>query len=437
MNYKFYVFGESSGYKQYPDDSIDFKSWYRSQQSNALLTIQRKQDLIYYIYTQAIDKDKKSFIGFCLVFNGVYIKNAKKSFELFEKLYSETIMSGKLFRINPNGVIGFATDSFASQTKEIERLNTLINDELIRYGRSFFATLPTSYRTGEGGQNFTMTDGVKVLAQAINVYDYITISNDNTNGDLDYVENMIQKLYTENVQIKKEYAQLNKKKKQYKAVATLFIIVVLCCIGLLFFYREVAGKTHYIQKLENEISIKRDSLLFQNNEISRLVNDLSSANNHLSFVKRELSSVKREVSSIKEELSEYKNKVGEHLPLVINYIELANYTANRGRVISDYGQRIYSNESRWIWFRVNYDGIVSGTKRLYYKIFDQSGQLKTFASSPSGYSYSSEIYVYGDNNSVVLFGWGADNSGTWRAGKYRIEIWYNDMCLKSKSFTIY
>lgn len=275
MNYKFYVFGESSGYKQYPDDSIDFKSWYRSQQANSLLTIQRKQDLIYYIYTQAIDKEKKSFIGFCLVFNGVYIKNAKKSFELFEKLYSETIMSGKLFRINPNGVIGFATDSFASQTKEIERLNTLINDELIRYGRSFFATLPTSYRTGEGGQNFTMTDGVKVLAQAINVYDYITISNDNTNGDLDYVENMIQKLYTENVQIKKEYAQLNKKKKQYKVVATLFIIVVLCCIGLLFFYREVTGKTQHIQELEKEITIKNDSLLLQTNKINSLNQELN------------------------------------------------------------------------------------------------------------------------------------------------------------------
>ena len=72
MNFKLYIFGESSGYKQYPDDSNSFKEYFKYQQSNSSLYIQRKADLVYYVYSQKIDKEKNSFLGFCIVFNGVY-----------------------------------------------------------------------------------------------------------------------------------------------------------------------------------------------------------------------------------------------------------------------------------------------------------------------------------------------------------------------------
>ena len=80
--------------------------------------------------------------------------------------------------------------------------------------------------------------------------------------------------------------------------------------------------------------------------------------------------------------------------------------------------------------------MVSENKKLYYRIYDQYGKLETSSSSPSGYTYSSEEYIYQGNNTIVLFGWGSDSSGSWSKGKYRIEIWYEDICLKSKTFTI-
>jgi len=430
MNYKFYVFGESSGYKQYPDDSIDFKSWYRSQQANSLLTIQRKQDLIYYIYTQAIDKEKKSFIGFCLVFNGVYIKNAKKSFELFEKLYSETIMSGKLFRINHNGVIGFATDSFASQTKEIERLNTLINDELIRYGRSFFATLPTSYRTGEGGQNFTMTDGVKVLAQAINVYDYITISNDNTNGDLDYVENMIQKLYTENVQIKKEYAQLNKKKKQYKWVSVLSVIVVICLVAIYILNdnltNTIMGLRRIVENQNTHIGLLQDTLKDERMNIHEKEIIIRNLNNRISSYKQSLKDAEEKIEDVKNVF-----------PIQIVEIDVANHDKN-SRAITDYGDPIYSSQTMYLSPRIRYKGLDIGKSvKLKMKLYNADGELSVGKSSPSDYSYSCSVYVSNGYNTEELSGWGSDTKGHWKAGLYRFEIWYKDVCLKTKTFRVY
>ena len=349
---------------------------------------------------------------------------------MFHKSIEQAACKGVLFSFDSTGKISKQTGEFSNEGAEVNEFFKDFNR--IANQNSLWKSI--------GSIDFSVSKDSKIylsltddcndkIVEAIEHYHNVVITIENPlassysnivkqlNLDKEELNGRIEHLTSEN-------DELLKKKKQYKAVVTLFVIIILCCIGLLSFYREITGKTQHIQELENEITIKRDSLLLQTNEINRLINDLSATNSRL--------------SSAQKELSDYKDKVGKHMPLVINNIELANYTANRGRVISDYGQRIYSNESRWVWFRINYDGIVSGTKNLHYKVYDQKGQLKTCSSSPSGYSWSSDIYIYGDNNnSVVLFGWGADNASTWSTGTYRIEIWYNDMCLKSKSFTIY
>ena len=179
MNFKLYIFGESSGYKQYPDDSNSFKEYFKYQQSNSSLYIQRKADLVYYVYSQKIDKEKNSFLGFCIVFNGVYIKNFKNAFAIFEKIYSDCILSGKLFRLGENGKIGYATDDFASQTEEYDRLVSVFNDELEKKNRTLFAQLPKTYKMGQGSKVFSMSDSPELIAEGISVYDSVSISNNN------------------------------------------------------------------------------------------------------------------------------------------------------------------------------------------------------------------------------------------------------------------
>ena len=302
------------------------------------------------------------------------------------------------------------------------------------------------------------------LIDLLNTYDNVVISRDNPYV-LGYA-NTLKKSSERISQLEKEVARINRQKKQYRMVVFLVIAVAGCLVALYSSNSNIQSLNSDLSQRKEEIKTLNSDLTIANAKIDtmslelsdknqRIVvlqkesvknrNSIDSLNSHtqnqetiISDLRSDLSSTNRRLSSVQSELSDYKDKVGKHMPLVINNIELANYTANQGRVISDYGQRIYSNESRWVWFRINYDGIVSGTKNLYYKVYDQKGQLKTCSSSPSGYSWSSDIYIYGDNNnSVVLFGWGADNASTWSTGTYRIEIWYNDMCLKSKSFTIY
>lgn len=425
-----YLFSkEFDTYQQYPNDiAKQFLSPITSNQLSVdQIVIHRDGNLIYYAYIQSVSTNK--VFGHCIV-TGDICTNIKELYDLFHKSIEQAACKGVLFSFDSTGKISKQTGEFSNEGAEANEFFKDFN-RVVGQKPLWKSIGSIDYSVSKDSKIYlSLTDDSNdKIVEAIEHYHNVIITIENPlassysnivkqlNLDKEELNGRIEHLTNEN-------DELLKKKKQYKAVVTLFVIIILCCIGLLSFYREITGKTQHIQELENEIAIKRDSLLLQTNEINRLINDLSATNNRL--------------SSAQKELSDYKDKVGKHMPLVINNIELANYTANQGRVISDYGQRIYSNESRWVWFRINYDGIVSGTKNLHYKVYDQKGQLITCSSSPSGYSWSSDIYVYGDNNnSVVLFGWGADNASTWSTGTYRIEIWYNDMCLKSKSFTIY
>ncbi|MBR0187203.1 MAG: hypothetical protein IJQ09_01290, partial [Prevotella sp.] len=63
--------------------------------------------------------------------------------------------------------------------------------------------------------------------------------------------------------------------------------------------------------------------------------------------------------------------------------------------------------------------------------------LSTGNISPSGYTYKSDVYINSYTTSVELLGWGGNNAGHWKAGKYRWEFWYNSEKIGEKSFTIY
>ena len=60
------------------------------------------------------------------------------------------------------------------------------------------------------------------------------------------------------------------------------------------------------------------------------------------------------------------------------------------------------------------------------------------AISPSGYTYSSDVELYGEEQkSIKLGSWGSETPGTWKKGKYRFEIWWEGEMLYSKIFNIY
>lgn len=138
-----------------------------------------------------------------------------------------------------------------------------------------------------------------------------------------------------------------------------------------------------------------------------------------------------------DDLSKLKSKVGNAYPLIISAIEIANIYKG-GSIETDYGNTLYSGNTMYLKPKITYYGISSGTKVLKVKWFKPDGSMSTGTSSPYGFSQSDSHYIYtGPDNTITMSGWGNEDKGHWRSGTYRIEVWYENTCLKSKTFTIH
>ena len=174
-----------------------------------------------------------------------------------------------------------------------------------------------------------------------------------------------------------------------------------------------------------------------NRERNEYRNKYENASSTTSSLRSEINSLKQERDNAKSELSNLKNKVSNTYPLIITDIEIANVTYD-GDIHTNYGNSLYGSSTMYLQPRIKYTGLSSGNKTIKVKWYNPDGSISRGTSSPPGFSQSQSMYVYsGDNNAYTLPGWGNSNKGSWRSGTYRIEIWYENTCLRSKIFTIY
>lgn len=461
MNCNIYFFiGTQKGYSQYPDNyskdiisNILTKTDRTKNISQFAISINGKLAYITYQYRYSDSK----FLGICCEYNGVVPTNFEYLFEFFDNIVQDILTKGEIIHYDSTGSVCPSVDYLSDKIELVNYYSSYIsnhlNDKLAKY-----INLPPQNYTSEKKKVVVLAydDNHTHLVDLLYAYDNVVISRDNPYV-LGYA-NTLKKSSEKISQLETELAKIKRQKKQYRIVVFLILAVVACLVTLYSFNSNIQSLNDDLSQRKGEIKALSNALTIANAQIDKISLELSDKNQRIGVLQTEsiknrnsidslnnlaqnqetiISDLRIDLSSKKKELSDYKDKVGKHLPLAINYIEFANYTTRQGSVISDYGQRIYSSEARFIWFRINYDGIMSGTKKLYYKIYDKDGQLTTCASSPTGYTYSSEIDVFGDNNSVELFGYGADQPGIWAKGTYKIEVWYNDMCLKAQSFTIY
>ena len=146
---------------------------------------------------------------------------------------------------------------------------------------------------------------------------------------------------------------------------------------------------------------------------------------------------KEEADDAKSELASFKSTVTQKYPIIIHDIEIGN-TYKDGSVQTEYGNRIYDYNTMYLMPKIYYTGLESGDYTLKVKWYQPDGKLSQGTSSPSGFSQSEQSYFNrGNNNTKYLRGWGNSTPGNWEYGTYWIEIWYEDVCLKAKTFRIY
>ena len=169
-----------------------------------------------------------------------------------------------------------------------------------------------------------------------------------------------------------------------------------------------------------------------NRERNEYRDKYENASSTTSSLRSEISSLRQERDNAKSELS----KISSSYPIIINDISIAN-TQKGGGTINDYGYTIYSSNARFLTPRIKYRGLCSGTKTLKVKWYLPNGSVLTGTTSSGGYSQSHSVYISSGENTLILEGWGWETPGNYKSGSYRIEIWYENTCLKSKTFTIY
>lgn len=125
--------------------------------------------------------------------------------------------------------------------------------------------------------------------------------------------------------------------------------------------------------------------------------------------------------------------------LVINDITFANVD-NNGTIIDDFGTDLYASEIKYLKPLIHYTGLAaSGTQiELYAKLYTDDGSLKSTESSPNGYTYSTKVNLaQGEDQTLLMSGWGSNAGGVYSAGAYRYEVWYNGKKIFQQNLRLY
>ena len=143
----------------------------------------------------------------------------------------------------------------------------------------------------------------------------------------------------------------------------------------------------------------------------------------------------------------------EPLPVEIIQIEVANVDED-DNYETDYGDDIRASSSMYLAFRVTYcPNRMTNERRseelelpielvvYYYEVprEDEDGERTLFSIS---YSYRDTLSVSDglmpyESSDEELIPYGSPEPGAWLAGLYRVEIWYEGLCIGTKSFSLY
>lgn len=442
MNCNVYIFGElSSGYTQYPEDSSShvLKKIYPFCKAPTQIAIRRDASMMYYCYIRKLNDNK--YFGLSIAVNGYYISRVDELFSLFENTIEKIAQQGSFIHFAKDGSLTTSTTVLKDEEEEIDTLSENLRRGFEALGNSTNVLPQVDYTVAKDSvKEFNALDDKRDIVRASYTYGYTFIYKDkdfNTvrvnsyRSVLSQLNDENNNLRKRNEELKEQNTKILRQKKQFKNVIFLFLAVIGCGVGLLFLNNNLNTTKSELADANNTISIRDDSIKSKDGQISRLKNDVQNLNVRLNKERE-----KREQTE--SEFSSFKSSLSSSIPILITDIEIAN-VYNDGSIETSYGSSIYSSGTMYLKPRITYTGVRTGESiTLYARLYGTSGTLQTGNSSPSGYTFSNSMTVSsGEGNTYELSGWGSSSKGNWGRGSYRYEIWYGNVCLRAKTFTLY
>ncbi len=445
MILKNYLFSQVSGvYHQYITDYSEtfLKQFCGNCFAPDQIAIHRDGNLIYYAY--AHKNSESELYGICIVCGEICL-NLQWLYEYFQKALEASACKGVLFCYDEQGQIRKNVDKFSSEVAEVDNLFREIR-EYINKRQSYWEVLPPEDFSIplDSKISFAFNEDEKgKITDAIRHYHNVIVTMDSTSPSS--FAKTVERLNSENSQLQEEkdrleneIESLSKQKKQYKWVTFLSIAVIASLVGLYFLNDNLSGiisdKDNIISRLESTVTNNESHIKLLQDTLSNERYTIKQKNAQIYDLNLNLASYKDSLQNSELQFASLKST----FPINITNIEIGN-TYYDGSVETNYGSTIYSSYTMYLTPKITYTGINTGRSiNLKIKWYRPNGTLSTGDSSPSGYSQQKSIYVYsGSNNTEILQGWGNKTKGHWGKGSYKIEIWYENVCLKAKTFTIY
>lgn len=338
VNCSIYIFGSfDNGYTQYPDNYAKdiYQTFFAQADSKSQMAIHRDKELMYYGYIRKLDNNSQ-YIGFCVLLNGMMFSNISNLFSLFENTVAEIVTRGNILKFNEQGEIVPSTSSLANVQQEVNVVTSIIRNGIDGM-EAYTKSLPSvNYSISiDEKKAFAYGDHNDAIVEASCKYGYTYIAKEKgcDTSSLSGYKGVIRKLHKENDELsssyntlKSQYDKLNKQKKQYRNVILLFLIVVLCGIGI-FILNDTLNITQQTLSQAQNDNIQKDK------SIKSLNSTITTLNGKIGNLTYSLDTEKNLREEAESELNTLKYIYQDKQPL---FIKSTSFNFNTGRLSFDY-----------------------------------------------------------------------------------------------------
>lgn len=388
MNFSFYILGTPNGYNQYPLDNTgqEFMSFIQQNNAESQLTIKRSGQLVYYVYSRRLQDKTNKFLGFCLVFNGVYCENQKKLSDLFDSAFYDVQMKGELVKFEKGNAV-YSINKFSEKALEIERIKTFFKTHIDSGFAGDFAAVSPKFKVGNGSIRISIKENNADIIAAMAEFDIVHVTNNEKSlSELERTQKLLTDLYAEKEILSKKYNKLLSQKKQYKVVLFLCFILIGCAIGLFTFNENLKSKDSTIINLQSNIADMNDTISSKQSEISDLHYNCQN--------------LKNEMNGLNETIITRDNTIKEYKYEIQSLNETNNYLSSQINDLKDdfkMAKRSTSNNCA-----------------EKYEVYASSG-TKAYCYYLSGGSYHEANCYYSDHDIVYVYlkrdGYGLTSDG--------------------------
>lgn len=330
MNFNLYVFGTpESGYSQYPDDySKELIEPFCKNVNGSQAVIYRHLDLIHYIFIEKLAENK--LFGICIILNRLQAAFPKKLFSfLKEVVENQALHNRKFVEYNSKGDVAFKSDNFSEELRSYEFLKSVINAGLEEKADEFgFQELTTKYSGDNKTEYANFSQHDETIFNLSNTCDKVIIevknglNNNHTHLIITGLQENIRKRDQEIAELKQDVEQLERKKKQYRKVIMLFIVLLISCVGLIFLYNTLT-------ETERDLQNTTEQLYFANQEIDRQQFSIDSLNTVVDGLNSTITHQQNRITDLSESLEEAQSEINDaayYMPIIITSSDFGWYS---------------------------------------------------------------------------------------------------------------